>query len=1262
MKVLIVIFRVLRFFLLFVLEPVLVLAIITGSLIFIGSVGTAPWRWPTGTAAVSEGWKALPDYQRTLVALAEAVAFAVFVFIRSHVDRFVQRYIDPWILRLREPTKPIQNRERYFPFTKFSSNQIDELKKWRLKEYASLEYLPRLDTQKQRVFEARLDVKFLLITGRAGLGKTRECIELFRRLAEQKGEEYTILYPLDDFDRPSAHDIPPDFAPRNLILFIDDIQGLCGPYPKNDRTNDVPLRTFHDRLASIIAWIKDRYSGKDYRVVLTAQDEPDQLKKIRLGADVWSEFSVVQLPAVNKVVRPTFIQTVAKHYGLTTDGEAIEYISRVSDGTAAGIINVIALESSRPSRMDRVLRLKDIQDNTFQYPRDWERKVYEQTIVPRADWRAVFEALSCIQQLRIPTYEFLVVDLAARLCDDTRKWLFGPISLWLTRKTVARAIRCDLVAWMFDYRGEIICPTAYTEGRADVKKVFPAVLSSLRRVARKRDQRAAIMPKLPWLSRKVGLDMGLAEEALTMLKSFEKGNDFAPLWTAKSLLLAHIGRHKESLKAAETACKVDTRSSSALVTLSNAQSRLGQHGQAKETARKATSVAPDDDSAWLCYGVVLSKMAFHEEAVSALQTACQLNPQSAKVWYSLGVAYDRQGHLSKSIEACRRATALDPDDIDAWHTLGIAYDRDGQKQNAIDALHRAHELDDENGAICLSLSRVHYSAGQAEEGSKALKDAESRFRKMADYSRMSVVGIAFSKNAQSADGARIAKEVLKQVPDHKQAQLTLAICLNALPDHEKEAEEARERLGELCRTAKDWFELSILSSGAGDPEEAINAAKKVLEIEPEHFGAARVLARNLSELPGRDSDAQQARKRLEGLCRTADDWCELSIAYSMTGHKDDAVNAANKALEINADHVGALRSLSRNLARIPNREQDAMQARTRLEPLCRTADDWCDLSVAYGSSKQPADAVRAAQRALDIDPNHVAAVRSLIINLEHLPDRDSDAQQARKRFEGLCRTADDWCELSIAYRKRGFYEDAVHAAECGVAFDRSNTALWCELAKSLDQMAQRDPKLKEKALQTWKHLAELEDTAESSQATEADKALLRARLTPDSSEAWKGLAVSYRAAGRAIEAVSIARQTVEQMPSLAPYCVAIVDELLNQEPQSIEPFMEYLVGLDSSNSLYLHLMGVARFKAGDAENAVEALNTACEMDSGNGHYWYALGKALEKLERYPEAQRAYEKAIAVAPDYKKASQALRGLIRKIQSSGSFSIESTPRCK
>jgi tetratricopeptide (TPR) repeat protein len=1037
--------KVFRFILLFVLVPVLVLAGIYESINFVASAVNPAWQWLSVSSAIKVGWDALPNKTITQFWIVITMVSTIITTILWLIDQIVKGYIDHPIGGKKPILMPIQNPER-FPFIDYSTNQLDVLEKLYFKEeYASLMYLPRYSSpdRQEALISRELDHKFLLVTGRTGLGKTRECIELFRRLAEQRGEEYMILSPRDDFDRPSPYVIPAEFMPRNVILFIDGAQRLWSS-PTKKGTDAIPARDFYDRLAATIEWMKERCDGGDIRVVLTAQGEPEQLKKIRLGGEGWSEFKPVPLSDIHKEALPRFIRTVANHFNLIPEPEVIEHICNNSDGTPAGIINVISRESTKPRRADGILRKTDIQKYTFHYPQDWEREVYDREIGPYASRHAVFQALSACYLFRVPTFPFFVVDLAARLYQHEQKRWYYPVNLWLARKRIARAIQHDLQEWMFDCRGVIICQNAYTEGRATVSSVLPAFIASLRYSARERDYCAALLPALPRLCRRIGFDYGHADAALTLLEAFTSikaiaPKDLAPLLVEQSVLLGRLGRHPESLRVAEAACKADPQSSKALVTLAYAQGQLNDP-QELETARKATEVAQEDDYAWLNFGVVLSKKYHYMDAALALERACKLNPKNAKAYYSLGLVYDRQGQRfrAKAIDACQHAVKLDPTNEDAWQTLGIALDRAGKHTDAIEAFISARPLNDGNGAICFSLARALYSAGKDMEGRQALKDAESRFRKAADYNGLYDVSACYiNSDRNPCEAFRIAQEVLHRMPNHKTAKFTSVICLKALPGRSQEAKQAQEQLHELCCTAQDWL------------------------------------------------------------------------------------------------------------------------------------------------------------------------------------------------------------KFSSKYREYGYYQDARDAAEHGITIDPSSIALWREKAMSCEQNAPDDPKLKNEAVDAWNHVDMLMNEAELRPSLGADEALQHVKSDPYSWVAWKQLATAYRTEGRTEEAVSFAIQSVESTSDIAPYCVAVADVLLSLESKSVVPLMERLVGLDSTNSLYFHFLGVARYKSDDLENAVEPLSIACRLNSKKDNYFYALGIAQRLSGNGIEAEKAFTKAYAIKPSNKKAYTALR---------------------
>ncbi len=189
----------------------------------------------------------------------------------------------------------------------------------------------------------------------------------------------------------------------------------------------------------------------------------------------------------------------------------------------------------------------------------------------------------------------------------------------------------------------------------------------------------------------------------------------------------------------------------------------------------------------------------------------------------------------------------------------------------------------------------------------------------------------------------------------------------------------------------------------------------------------------------------------------------------------------------------------------------------------------------------------------------------------------------------------------------------------------------------------------EQALFALKQLSKLtgekEEPSYSVNAKEAYEAVL---AEPESAESWKNLALAYRLASRAVEAISVARNAVGSSSKVAPYTIGLVEELLNSEPQAVVGYLEYLLILFGPTAIYLHLLGAARLKTPDIPEAVDAHRAACSLDDSNQYYWYALGKALERQGDLAGAQIAYEKALRLKPHYQKAHRALDKLISRIE--------------
>jgi tetratricopeptide (TPR) repeat protein len=69
-------------------------------------------------------------------------------------------------------------------------------------------------------------------------------------------------------------------------------------------------------------------------------------------------------------------------------------------------------------------------------------------------------------------------------------------------------------------------------------------------------------------------------------------------------------------------------------------------------------------------------------------------------------------------------------------------------------------------------------------------------------------------------------------------------------------------------------------------------------------------------------------------------------------------------------------------------------------------------------------------------------------------------------------------------------------------------------------------------------------------------------------------------------------------------------------------------------------LGFVRLRAGDAAGAERAFADALRGDSGEADAWYGLGLARDRLNRRPQAVAAWRRALAVAPGYTDALDAL----------------------
>lgn len=293
-----------------------------GSLVWI-------WQWIINTwSGLSSTVQNLLTFIVTAIPIAAAAAFAVLAKVRS----------------ILAPKSTGQlGRKGEFPFSiSVVPDELERLSKLLIGAHGGTKYCARIPPKKLGAFYQLLLAKRVLLEGRTGIGKTREVLEGIRRLAETTGEPFTIIIPHERFAVPE--DFPRDVPFRNIILLLDNVHERYGSRGIVD-ADGVREPNFQEQLERIAAAFDSRFPGR-FRIIATASDEPEMYERLNAHASFWDTFARYKLPPIHMDLRPSFVNSCTDHFALhRLEPEVLNAIVTRSDGTPAGIINVLANEA-----------------------------------------------------------------------------------------------------------------------------------------------------------------------------------------------------------------------------------------------------------------------------------------------------------------------------------------------------------------------------------------------------------------------------------------------------------------------------------------------------------------------------------------------------------------------------------------------------------------------------------------------------------------------------------------------------------------------------------------------------------------------------------------------------------------------------------------------------------------------------------------------------------------------------------------------------
>ncbi len=224
--------------------------------------------------------------------------------------------------------------------------------------------------------------------------------------------------------------------------------------------------------------------------------------------------------------------------------------------------------------------------------------------------------------------------------------------------------------------------------------------------------------------------------------------------------------------------------------------------------REFLAVRPNEVAAWSNLGVLLSHMGRYGEAAAEYKKALDLSPGNPGILLNLGLAYYKAGRIPEAVRTFSKAHEGAPDNLQTTLLLGDCQLRMGQNREVIALLKPVEQANADNLAIAYMLGMAFLGDGQVQEGQQRVDK---------------ILGNGDSAEARFMLGSqRLAAQDFPAAVK----QFAGAIALN--PD---------------LPGLQASYGLALLNTG--DPDAAMEAFRKQLASDPNHFEANFYLAQIL---------------------------------------------------------------------------------------------------------------------------------------------------------------------------------------------------------------------------------------------------------------------------------------------------------------------------------------------------------------------------------------------------------------------------------
>lgn len=427
-------------------------------------------------------------------------------------------------------------------------------------------------------------------------------------------------------------------------------------------------------------------------------------------------------------------------------------------------------------------------------------------------------------------------------------------------------------------------------------------------------------------------DYPLAVEKLSESASMALNSFRAHYYLGRALVADR--QYPEAVKVLAVALDLDPNHMQSLVALGDAHLKQGEITEARAAYARALQLRPEFPSALDGLGRSYEAQAKTDQAIAHYRRAIASNKGFAPAYTHLGDLYLRQDDLEEAVRLLEEAIDIRPDYAPGLNRLALAYGRLGLHNEAVATIQEAIQLEPKNPMHLVTRGRLQLGQGFVSGAEKSFHEAMALEEAMPE-ARAGIGAVAYRRgdfdtalaefDAALAD-PRLDRMLAGRLAEYREvvaAEAAEVALLDAKVKEQTATPEEYSRLAELCVTRALWdLAAEFQAQGPDTPEQRERLAYilfKARRYRDSHEIYAELSSR--SESPelrlntgialaklGNDAGAVEAYRRvleIDGENRRA--WIYLGNSLLRLGDRGEAAEAYRRSLEMNAEDEAAER-------------------------------------------------------------------------------------------------------------------------------------------------------------------------------------------------------------------------------------------------------------------------------------------------------------------------------------------------------------------